>query len=67
MLAEPHFVEAEFIGVQRLFLVLGERVGERARRRMHRHHENSKTHGFLRLLRGLGRRVMGTITVAALW
>ncbi len=44
MLAEPHLVEAERVGVKRLLLVLGQRVGERARRRMHRHHEYSEAH-----------------------
>ena len=44
MLADPQFVEAELIGVERLFLVFGQRIGERARRRMHRHHEYPKTH-----------------------
>ena len=50
MLAEPHFVEAERVGVERLLLVLGERLGERARRRMHRHHEYSEAHLLLRYL-----------------
>ena len=44
-----NLVEAELVGVKRLLLVLGERVGERARRRVHRHHENSEAH--LRSLR----------------
>ena len=44
MLAEPQFVEAERVGVKRLLLVLGERVGKGARRRMHRHHEQAKSH-----------------------
>ena len=39
MLAEPQFVETELVGVKRLLLVLGERIGEGAIRRMHRHHE----------------------------
>ena len=44
MLAEPQFVETERVGVERLLLVLGQRIGERAVRRMHRHHEQAKTH-----------------------
>src|SRR6185437_9497628 len=47
MLAEPHLVEAERVGVERFFLVLGERLGERARRRMHRHHEYPEAHVLL--------------------
>ena len=39
MFAEPQFVEAELVGVERLLLVLGERIGEHASGRMHRHHE----------------------------
>jgi len=44
MLAEPQFIEAEPVGIERLLLVLGERVGEHASRRMHRHHEQSEAH-----------------------
>jgi hypothetical protein len=44
MLAEPQFVEAEPVGIDRLLVVLGERVGERTSRRMHRHHEQSEAH-----------------------
>jgi hypothetical protein len=39
MLAQPQFVEAERVGVERLLLVLGERIRERPVGRMHRHHE----------------------------
>ena len=48
MLAEPQFVEAEPVGLERRLLVLGERVGEHASRRMHRHHEQSKAHSIPR-------------------
>ena len=44
MLAQPHLVETERVGVKRLLFVLGQRVGERARWRMHRHHEYSEAH-----------------------
>ena len=49
MLAEPQFIETERVGVKRLLLVFGKRIGERAVRGMHRHHEQAKTHlSFLR-------------------
>jgi hypothetical protein len=44
VLAEPQFLKAKPIGQQRFLGILGERVGERTRRRMHRHHEKSETH-----------------------
>ena len=47
MLADPEFVEAELIGVERLLFVFGERVGERAGRRVHRHHEHSEPHSLI--------------------
>jgi hypothetical protein len=45
MLAHPELVIAELVGQDRLGGVLGEGVGQRAAGRMHRHHENPKTHG----------------------
>ena len=44
MLADPQFVEAELVGQQRFLGVFVERAPQRAVRRMHRHHEHSKTH-----------------------
>ena len=44
MLAHPELVVAELVGQDRLGGVLGQRVGQRAAGRMHRHHEHSQTH-----------------------
>ena len=44
MLAQPNSAKAQLIGEERLLGILGQRFGERAGRRMHRHHEKSETH-----------------------
>jgi hypothetical protein len=46
MLAHPQFVVAEPVGEQRLGGVLGQRLGKRTAGRMHRHHEQPKTHAW---------------------
>src|SRR5579883_1291236 len=47
MLAQPQFVEAEFLGVKRLLFVFCQRFEERTPRRVNRHHEESETHLFV--------------------
>jgi hypothetical protein len=44
VLAQPQLGKAEFVGKQRFFRILGECVGKRPGRRMHRHHKKSEPH-----------------------
>src|SRR5262245_64593408 len=47
MLAQPHLIEAEPLGQQRLLGGLRKEIAERPRRRMERHHEQAEAHGFV--------------------